>query len=169
MKNNRPILRHPGLQPLWQGVRREWRMKVVCFSLMAIVGAGIMWYCRGRSLFFFGCGLLLLLWGGWLLNRLLRKPPDEQRLVSILKYQPDCVVWVYGIITERMPFGLRLLPSATLYFKLDTGEELSVGVSQHKIKLVSRILNRVLPHATFGYTPDRARQFELDPTSLRRS
>lgn len=163
----RPILRHPGLKPLWRAVRREWRLKVGCFSLLALSGAATMLWWRTTSLLLFGLGLSLVLWGGFLLHRVLLRPADEQRLVALLKYQPDTIVWVYSLVIERLPFGFQFFPSCTMYFKLADGDELSVGLPRQKVKMVSRVLNRVLPHATFGYTPEREAQFHQNPETLR--
>jgi hypothetical protein len=65
-----------------------------------------------------------------------------------------------------MPFGLYLWERGTMFFMLQDGDEISVGLPARKLKMVSRFLNKLLPHASFGYTAERQQQFEADPKLL---
>ncbi|MBV6653640.1 MAG: hypothetical protein KI786_07790, partial [Mameliella sp.] len=62
----------------------------------------------------------------------------------------------------------QLLRNGTLYLKLRDGDDVSVSLSADDLKVVSRYLNRLLPHATFGYTKDREQWFMASPLMLLR-
>ena len=94
--------------------------------------------------------------------------PDQMPLWSTLQYTPQHIVWVYTVITQRMPFGFEIVQSGLIYFKLDNGEDYSVSVAAKDLKLISRTLNRLLPHATFGYSSEKANIYDIDPKQLIR-
>lgn len=87
-------------------------------------------------------------------------------LLYLIEYRPKNIVWVYSIVTERLPFGLQFSRNATLYFKLLDGKEYSVTLPASRIKAVSHSLNTLLPHATFGYNKDREQLYIVDPSML---
>jgi hypothetical protein len=67
-----------------------------------------------------------------------------------------------------MPFGFEIVQSGLIYFKLENGEDYSVSVAAKDLKLISRTLNRLLPHATFGYSQEKANIYDIDPKQLIR-
>lgn len=92
--------------------------------------------------------------GFWWLLRLYTTRPArawEERL----RDRPNSIVWVYGLRTERMPFGLNMFTSATLYLVDDGGDIHDFGIPAEDLKLVTKTLRRVIPAAEFGYTQDR--------------
>ncbi len=93
---------------------------------------------------------------------------EKHRLIWLLKNQPYAIVWVYYVKTDQLPFGFHLSSATTLYFKLSDGDEITVGVSKKEFKIISRYLNRLLPHATFGYSRDRAQWYHVHPDMLRK-
>jgi hypothetical protein len=112
-------------------------------------------------------GLLALMIGLKLLWEVLRQPKVEgERLWQLLNTQRREIVWVYCTNTQLMPFGLYLWERGTMFFMLQDGDEISVGLPARKLKMVSRFLNKLLPHASFGYTAERQQQFEADPKLL---
>jgi hypothetical protein len=55
-----------------------------------------------------------------------------------------------------------------LYFKLSNGDEITVSLRPQKLKVISKFLNRLLPHASFGYSHDRAQWYHVHPDMLRK-
>ena len=98
---------------------------------------------------------------------IIKKPrTEDERLWYLLNENPKQIVWVYSITTQTMPFGFHLWDTGTMYFKLLDGDEITVGLPTKKLKMVSKFLNRLLPHASFGYSEERQAQFEKDPKLL---
>jgi len=93
---------------------------------------------------------------------------QNHRLIQLLHQKPGEIVWVYSVKTERLPFGFQWSTNITLYFKLSDGDEISIVLPRNKIKLISKYLNRLLPHATFGYSADRAQWYNVSPDLLRK-
>jgi hypothetical protein len=60
--------------------------------------------------------------------------------------------------------GLKLYTST----KLRDGDDISVSLSTDDLKAISKYLNDLLPHATFGYTKDREQWFMASPLMLLR-
>lgn len=94
---------------------------------------------------------------------------ESNRLILLLNKNPQRIVWVYALNTQLNPFGLEFMKSGVLYFKLDDGDEISVGLPVKKLKLISKFLNRILTQTTFGYSKERAEQYKANPNSLRSS
>ncbi len=93
-----------------------------------------------------------------------RNHPIHQTLCQ----QAKEVVWVYSIKTHRMPFGLETVKNGILYFHFQDGTHLSISIPAHQLKLVSKYLNRLLPHASFGYSKEREQTFHYNPQLLSR-
>ena len=67
-----------------------------------------------------------------------------------------------------MPFGLEFISNCVIYFHLMDGSHESVSLPSKKQKLVSKFLNRLLPHATFCFSEERQQQYDIDPFMLMR-
>lgn len=93
---------------------------------------------------------------------------EDRPLMRILLHEPERIVWVYSIVTERMPFGLQLMNDGLMYFKLIDGDEFTLSFPAHQLHAVSEMLNQRLPHATFGYTKEREQWYLVDPALLIR-
>lgn len=161
------ILRHPGLDPLWDSLQREWQQQQYVAVILLLAGIGLLTYGALANLLplaFFAslavCGALY-----WLIRLSMRKPVSE--LYHLLLEEPERIVWVYGQITERLPFGLSFSSSAVVYLVLDDGEEISAALPAEKTKLVIKTLQRVLPDALVGYTEDRELKFRGEVTSRK--
>lgn len=162
------ILSHPGLQPLWDGLQAEWRQQQITAVGLLLVGIGMMVVAQQRSSpIWFGSGSGCILFALiWLFRLAERKPVSE--VYHLLLEEAEDVAWVYGEVTERLPFGLRFSKMATLYLIMKDGEEISVGLAPDKMKLVTKTLNRVLPSAEFGYSAEREMKYRGEVLRRRR-
>ena len=88
-------------------------------------------------------------------------------MTKLLKNKED-IVWVYSILTQRMPFGLQINRQAILYFKLIDSNEITLTVPEKDLSDISLFLNQHLPHASFGYTQERAQWYMANPALLLR-
>lgn len=157
------------MHKLQAAVRREQRQKLLVSLVLLLLGLSLILFFFEVSVILSILGLILLVTGirfaipAWR-ARIARESP----LMRTLLHNPRKIVWVYSVVTERQPFGFQFSKSGILYFKLRDGDDLSVSMSPGDLKLVSRFLNRILPHATFGYTADREQWFMADPRMLLR-
>ncbi len=93
---------------------------------------------------------------------------EEHRLIRLLKFQPEKIVWVYSVNTELAPFGIRLISTGMMYFKLNDRSEICVPIPSKQLKKISASLNSRLSHATFGYTLEREQWYEVSPYLLNK-
>lgn len=161
------ILRHPGLQPLWDGLQREWKQQQYVAVVLLVAGISLLTYgaLEGQLFVAFLSSITACAALYWLMKLSSHKPVSE--LYHVLLEEPERIVWVYGQVTERLPFGLSFTESAVVYLVLDDGEEISVSLPAEKTKLVVKTLNRVVPEAVFGYTQDRELKFRGEVTSRK--
>ena len=154
---------------LRSALRREWRLKRLASLALLLAGLGLMYAFFARDNFLTVAGLVAAVLGLRYLYRYGRVyRVENEQLLRLLSDHPRQIVWVYSVVTERHPFGFRLMSGGVMYFKLADGDDVSVAMSPGDLRLVSRFLNRVLPHAVFGYTPERERMFRDDPGLLIR-
>ncbi len=160
---------HPAIQALKKAVVREiWLEKTVVLILF-VSGCSLMWWCYPAQPLLAGLGVFLAVLGvrfGVSAGKVWR--PAQHPLMQLLQRQPQRVVWVYSVSSDLMPFGLYVFSRGTLYFQLDDGQSLDLSVPSKQLKLISRTLNRLLPHASFGYSAERRQLFAMDPQRLRR-
>ncbi len=148
------IIRHPGLDPLWRSIERDHRYKLLTAVVMVAGGLllGVLSLTYSAWLPFAG-SFTATLGAFWLLRLLGTQPVAGWQ--EELRDHPDQFVWVYGMVTERMPFGLNLMRSGVLYLFDETGEGHSFSLPADQLLLVTKTLNRLLPRAEFGYTQER--------------
>lgn len=157
------------MRKLQQALRREQRLKLLASLGLLLSGAALSLLFFHRSVIVGIAGLILLVLGiKFVFQFAARQGVTDTRLMKLLNDHPREIVWVYSVVTERLPFGFEFSKSGILYFKLADGDEVSVSLSADDLKLVSRFLNRVLPHATFGYTEDREQWYMANPRMLLR-
>lgn len=161
---------HPAMQKLHFALKKELWTKCLLSGLALLCGALMLYFAFEKHIIWSIFGLILTVMG----LALARAFPylwrsDQLPLWNILRYSPERIVWVYSVVTERMPYGFQMERNGLLYFKDLDGEEWSVSLSADDLKLVSRTLNRVLPHATFGYSNEKASLYNQDPKKLFRS
>jgi len=167
MPNDSRILTHPGLQPLWDSMKRDRRqqqfaavglmMLALFLIVIGVTSRYFVWALAG------GAGATAALW--WLFKLLTEQPLAFWR--KHLREEPESIVWVYGLITERMPFGFKTTASATLHLVEDDGEIHAFGLQPDELRLVTKTLNRVLPHAEFGYSPEREMKYRGEVTNFK--
>ena len=158
---------HPAMRLLHRAVQRERNVKLTLSLVLMTAATVIPYFNKSRNKFIFGTCLVAFLVGLQLLYKIIRKSrSEEERLLDLLKNNPRQIVWVFSIATQTMPFGFHLWDAGVMYFKLLDGDEISVNLPSKKLKMVSKFLNRLLPHASFGYSDERQAQFEQDPKLL---
>lgn len=169
MLSREDLLQHPSIRLLRRAIRRERRLEVASSLLLLAFGLVFTYFSFGGHIILSLFGLICAVLGIRFTFALLREQrPEGSRLMYLLEHNPRHIVWVYSVLTERLPFGLQFGSSCTMYFKLIDGDDVSVGLSAKNQRRVSRVLNRLLPHATFGYTRDREQWFMADPAMLLR-
>lgn len=157
----------PEVKQLQRCLRREHKLKLAAAAGLLLMGLSFV------SLFFQGYiiltvfGLICTVLGLRFMAKLLRvQHTEEHRLFRLLQHQPKQIVWVYSVVTEHLPFGFQINRHGTLYFKLADGDDISVSMPADALKRVSKFLNPVLPHASFGYTRDREQWYIASPLML---
>ncbi len=160
---------HPAMEILRKALQRELRLQLVLAWALVFGGLALIYFGLESSvwLVFFGL-ILVVLATGMVLSLVKYWHIERHPMLQSLQQRPKEIVWVYALVTERMPFGIQFIKNGILYFKLKNGEELSVSLSANKLKLVSKTLSRLLPHATFGYSIEREQTFITDPEQLLR-
>jgi len=163
------IARHPALQVLRLGLFRDSLLKVIASVALLAVGIVLLLVFFRENVILTVLGLAGVIVGIRLVFAGLRNLRiKNHRLMVLLRDHPAQIVWVYALVTERLPFGFRFARSGILYFKLADGDEITVTLGAGDLRLVSRFLNRLLPHASFGYTRDREQWYLASPELLRK-
>ncbi len=148
-------------------IRREAGAQLLLAWLPVLAGAALFIWCRHLGTWIAVLALTLWLAGLLLLKRALKQPRAEAHpLWQTLLNNPLRIVWVYTVRTQVMPFGFYLWETGQMYFKLVNGQEISLFVPARKLRMVSRFLNKLLPHATFGYSPENEQLYRENPLQL---
>lgn len=162
------IFRHPAMIELQRAIIRECRLKQLCAVIVLFIGMFMLLFAFEKSVWLSITGLAILVVGIQLIYQTFTvQNPSDHPIMRYLREKPKSVVWVYSIVTERIPFGFQFSKSGTLYFKMEDGEEYSVSLPHKKLKLVSKVLNRILPHALFGYSKEKESLYSRDPKNLK--
>lgn len=166
MDTPKRIILHPGLLPLWRSIEREHRGKQLVALLLVVAGMFVGFLTLPYSAVLPFAGMLIATLGVYWLVRLLGEQPAAA-LREELREHPERIVWVYGMVTERMPFGLNLMRSGTLYLVDDRGGVSDYSLPAAKLLMVTKTLNRLLPRAEFGYTEERELRYRGEPTRFK--
>lgn len=155
------------MEKLQRAIRREQRLKLL-FSLGLMAGGALLaFFFFQHSVILVVTGLVIGMTGLHFFSDYLRnRRVENTRLIKLLEKDPRKIVWVYSVVTERLPFGFKFSQSGIMYFKLSDGDEISVSMPAEELRPVSSFLNRLLPHASFGYTRDREQWYMADPRML---
>lgn len=155
---------HPGMDILSKSLTTENRIKILLSLSLVILGL----YLIGTAiLIYIIVGVLLIVPGMYfLIPAILEFQIHRNPMMNVLIEDPQTIVWVYSVVTERMPFGLKVFSQSTLYFKLLDKEEHSVSIPEKYIDIVTRMLNKKLPHATFGFSRDKEQWYIASPELL---
>ena len=157
------------MRNLRNAILRELRMQFAMSLVLLAFGSGLCVLTFKINVVFSIIGLGLSIVGGKLVvDTTTNLRIDNHLLLNYLRYQPQQIVCVDSIMTVSVPFGIHLFSKGTLHFKLADGSDYTVGMQASKLKLVSKFLMRLLPHATFGYTVDREYTFRVSPERLRK-
>jgi hypothetical protein len=150
-----------------QSIQKEQRQKFVASILMLFVGGVLMYYTFNSSYFLSAIGLLLVVLGlRYTFIFLPGRKSKDLHLIHLILHQPEQIVWVYGIITERLPFGFQFGNNAALHFRLINKEEYVVELPTNKMKEITAALNPMLPNTTFGYSKDNEQLYMANPALL---
>lgn len=115
-----------------------------------------------------GGGILLA--GILLIIYLMRWPPFRNPLVAeTLFKEPGKVVWVYHEVMQTMPFGIAVLQKITVCLARTDRTTLVLRVDLEEFDRLWKELHQILPHATFGYSKDKAYMYKTEPRLLLRS
>ena len=166
MKDKR-LFRHPAMRILKKAIRREQRIQLILYVSLGLAGSFIVWRFFSSYTFLCIIGVFLAGIGFYFSMRLLRHWGIQYHpIIHVLEQNPDQVVWVYTVVTRRVPYGLEVTEYGHLYLKLLNGEDVCVGMPARHLRLVSHYLNRLLPHATFGYSSNKEQLYRINPEML---
>ena len=157
------------MKMLCGAILRELRMETIGALLVLIAGSIAFTFGFSKNIFLLILSWVLIYFGikySWQALKVQRV--EDSELMKVLLQKPKKIVWVYSIVTNRMPFGFQFSKSGVMYFKMIDGKEISIGMSAKELKIVSRFLNRMLPHATFGYSPEKEQRYQENPELLVR-
>lgn len=147
--------------------RRENILILLASMTMIIIGTVIVWNFLEENIFVIIIGFSINILGiYYAFKRIAVLANDEYPITTLLLKQPRKVVWVYSIVTQRMPFGFVINHSGTMYFKLIDGSEMTLSLPAEELKSISEMLNYHLPHATFGYSKEKEQWFLAHPEML---
>ncbi|MEM9846980.1 MAG: hypothetical protein AAF847_03755 [Bacteroidota bacterium] len=157
------------LNLLRQAAKKEQQRKLITAIVMIVLGVLLLVFFFEKNTALSIVGLLLLFFGVQFAYQYFRyRTIEAMPLFSTLKYRPNTIVWVYAVVTERMPFGFKIHQNAIMYFKLIDGDSISIAVPAERAEVICAGLNYVLPHASFGYTKDREQWYMAAPEMLLR-
>ncbi len=91
---------------------------------------------------------------------------ESHPIVHLLRHDPEQIVWVYAIQVEMMPAGIKFWDEHTFSIHLLNKKEIQLKMKADKIKPLREALQRLLPHATFGYSHERAQWYSANPLLL---
>jgi hypothetical protein len=151
---------------LWAAIRKEWWWQLLAYIGLLTAGLLLGHWSWMRSAIITGLGLIATVCAVVLIVQHLRMGSSSHPVSILLRHDPQFITWIYSVRTQRMPFGIELFSSATIYFHLADGDCYSLSLPSGVLKLVSHTLNRYLPHATFGYSREMAHRFQDPPGQL---
>lgn len=153
---------------LLQAIQKELRLKRIFSALLCLLGGVFVLLFLYKSWLLTILGAIGFITGGVLIYIFLNQNSTKNPLIHLLDKEPERIVWVYSVVTQRMPFGIRFTDNSVFYFKLIDGTDVTLGVAQTVIPIISVYLNKLLPHATFGYTQDKEQWYMVAPELLLR-
>jgi hypothetical protein len=160
---------HPAMRLIRRSLRREWRTKIAIALALLAGGAAFTFFFFKRRNILAIFGPVAVMTGLRLMWLSLRRPElAHDPLWQLLNHRRRQIVWVYSVNTRTMPFGFHLWDTGEMYFKLMDGSGTSLSLPARQLKMVSRFLNKLLPHASFGYSEERQRLFGTDPAALHK-
>lgn len=158
---------HRDVRALRRAVARDRNQQVLALALVILAGATVVVRLAHRHAAFsiLGAAACILAFRAlypWFGRMAVHKAP----LFQLLLHQPRKIVWVYSVLTQRMPFGFEFSRHGLMYFKLLDGTQIEVSLPEKHLVRVSAFLQRLLPHASFGYTAEREQWYIAAPELL---
>ncbi len=135
-------------------------------SAMAIIGAINSNKLACTLLWILAC-ILLISGFKFLLDTILVKDLNNHPVIQCIRNNPETIVWVYSVVTTSQPYGVKIFDMSTMYFKLDDRTEYSIRIDGTKAFDLSKLLNPILPHTSFGYSKERDQWYMVEPNLLR--
>jgi len=124
--------------------------------------AGIEWVLRVMALLT-AIGGVFIFRSAWKV-----RDPEDHPLLGLLLRRPESVVWVAALGgVEHRVNGVAVSRSRHLIVYTDARTTESMDVPDGRIDAILDELEAYLPHATFGFSPDRLAHWREDPASLR--
>ena len=114
------------METIRKALNREIRLKLMASVALLLFGELLSIYAFQLNGAIVVVGIVLTVLGikftrDALLNRNVEKSPLMQLLVK----EPKKIVWIYSVVTQRMPFGLEFSNDVTIYFKLIDGDDIT--------------------------------------------
>ncbi len=147
-------------------IEKEQRLKSIVSSMLLSIGILLFYFSNNHPAILIISMILSLTGLKFLMETFKENETENARLLYVLEYSPKEIVWIYSIITENMPFGIRLFKKGMLLFKLNDGNEIGIPLPERDIRDISEKLQKILPHATFGYSKDKMQWYVVDPHLL---
>jgi len=154
---------------LQQAAKREQAVKLFSAIALLILAVVLITLFFEKNTLFSIIGLLALLLAvqfGY--QYFLYRKVNQMPLFLLLERKPQDIVWVYALVTERMPFGFKINHNALMYFKLIDRDSICLSVPAKRVEVISKGLNHLLPHATFGFSEDKEQLYIAAPEMLLR-
>ncbi len=166
MKQEQKIESNPILF-LIQCIKKEKRVQYFVSFFTIILGGLFFYFSQGRNAALIIVSLILCVTGIKFFYDTLRSgEPQYYPIIKILSFHPIQIVWIYSILTENMPFGIKLFSKGRIVFKLENGEEYTISVPFKELKIVGEQLKKILPHASYGYSTEKMQWYIADPHLL---
>lgn len=155
------------MEAIRKAIKREIYLKILASTALLLFGELLCIYAFQLNFAIAVVGIVGIVLGiKFTRDALLNRNVDKTPLMQLLVTHSKKIVWVYSVVTQRLPFGLEFSKNATIYFKLIDGDEITLSMPEKETGKVLKMLNVTLPHATFGFSKDREQWFMADPAML---
>lgn len=152
---------------LRRAIRRELCIQLLLYGGLLSFGLFVSWRFFDSNALLCFVGLFFSFLGFFYCVRTLQQwSVYRHPVIQFIYEEPKQIVWVYTMVTQRMPYGFVTSNYGLLYLKLLNGEDLCVSLPARRLRLVSHCLHRLLPHATFGYSPNKEQLYRINPEML---
>lgn len=163
-----------GMLRLKANLRRERKQKLFVLALGLGLTLGIAYTASyfedGFALSFFVLFALVGLLGSLRFARdIWREWKPEQHPVFLrLHKESKHIVWVYSREPMRPLININFWPEQGLFLAFDSGETIDLRLRPQDLKPVYRALQLMLPHASFGYSSEKAQWYAANPLLLHK-
>jgi hypothetical protein len=148
-----PLMHHPAFLDIQRALRKAWLLQQCLWLGLLVVGllsavlfttvaSGWGWVLGGISLM----AWIFLRWKG---------PYGRSLVIRYVQEKPKDIVWIYGYRLLRAPLGVMLSSQYRIYFQTRDRRRFSLDIPENRYLVVMKWLNRILPHAEFGWDDER--------------